>query len=53
MQIPKTGERVFVNECEGRPAAALKAATKPTKKKAKRNLSPEGRARIAAAVKAC
>ena len=34
----------------GRPAGAVKAAGKPAKKK--RNLSPEGRARIAAAVKA-
>jgi hypothetical protein len=34
----------------GRPAGAVKAAGKPAKKK--RNISPEGRARIAAAVKA-
>jgi hypothetical protein len=34
----------------GRPAGVVKAAGKPVKKK--RNISPEGRARIAAAVKA-
>jgi hypothetical protein len=34
----------------GRPAGVVKAAGKPAKKK--RNISPEGRARIAAAVKA-
>jgi hypothetical protein len=35
----------------GRPAGVVKAADKPVKKK-KRKLSPEGRARIAAAAKA-
>jgi hypothetical protein len=36
---------------KGRPAGVVKAADKPVKKK-KRKLSPEGRARIAAAAKA-
>jgi hypothetical protein len=36
----------------GRPAGAMKTAGKSAKKKAKHKISPEGRARIAAAVKA-
>ena len=38
----------------GRPAGAVKAVAKPAKaaKKAKRTLTPEGRARISAAAKA-
>jgi hypothetical protein len=36
----------------GRPKSTAVSAVTPKKKKKKRNLSPEGRARIAAAVKA-
>ena len=36
---------------KGRKAAAAPAAKKPVKKKKKRNLTPEGRKRIAEAVK--
>jgi hypothetical protein len=47
-----SGGAAPAGEKRGRPAGVVKAAGKYAKKKAKHKISPEGRARIAAAVKA-